>query len=378
MIRSPVGTAGTRWMLAAVVIAAVTTASQARPSQPAYSAEVTDTSAMKAEKRLLRRRKPGGTWYDETRFLYHEIPVAVRFTPPDEDLAAAVWAYLDSVDDTFNAYRDDSEIGRVNALRMRERVRVSDDLARALRHAKELHRLTGGAFDVTVGPVRALWKDAAKSGKLPTGGEIEAALAATGLDKIRLDKHRLDGDTLTVEHRGVRFDFGGLVKGMAVDRAVAMIHAAGRTAALVQVGGETGTYGISRRGKPHVVGIQHPTDPRGLWGAIVDPGTGLSVSTSGNYQQPVVIAGSVFYHIVDPGTGRPVDTRTLSVTVAFPATGKNWLADGLATAGAVMGHEKALPLIERLGGEALFIIMEEGRPVEHYTSGWDGLVHKKE
>ncbi|MHC4251363.1 MAG: FAD:protein FMN transferase, partial [Planctomycetota bacterium] len=123
-----------------------------------------------------------------------------------------------------------------------------------------------------------------------------------------------------------------------------------------------------------------PLDDRALWTAIADPGKGLSCATSGNYFSPIVIGGKPYYHIIDPRTGRPVDTRTLSVTVAFPQTGRNGLADALSTAGAVLGPERAVALAEELGAEALVVYVEsdadDAEPLEAKTPGWDALVPK--
>ncbi len=310
-------------------------------------------------------------WYAGARSLYCGIPATVRFAPADDGLAAAVWSHLEGVDDVFNAYRDDSEVGRLNRAADREGVRVSGNLAEALRLSAEVHELTGGAFDVTVGPLVRLWKDAARAGRPPAPEELDAAKRACGLEKATLE-----GDVLSADSPGLRFDFGGIVKGLAVDEVVDMLKRAGVRSALVQVGGETTAFGASMRGRPHVIGVQHPSFPRDrtrMWTAIIDPGTGISCSTSGNYQQPVVIAGEEFCHIVDPKTGRPASTRVLSVTVVFPETGKNWLADGLSTAGVVLGQERTLALIEGLGGQVLMLVEQDGKVAEFKTTGWDRL-----
>lgn len=323
-------------------------------------------------------------WYSETRELYFGIPVSVRFTPRDDELAARVWRKLERVDDVFNIYRPDSEVSRVNGAREPKALEVSLDLARALELSRRVHEETGGAFDVTVGGLVALWKEAAKTGRMPSADGIAEARALAGMIKhYKISDSSLIVDPLFFVTPGATFDFGGIVKGMAVDDAIAALKEAGCTAALVQVGGETGAYGMSPRGRPHVIGVQNPLNPLNplqatdIWTAVGDPGTGISVATSGNYQQPIVIGGKVFYHIIDPRTGRPVDTHTLSVTVAFPETGKNGLADGLSTAGAVLGAEQAIPIIEKLGGEALFLVRTDGGEVREVKSGgWDALVYE--
>ncbi|MHC4505949.1 MAG: FAD:protein FMN transferase [Planctomycetota bacterium] len=310
-------------------------------------------------------------WHSKERELYFGIPVAVRFFPGDDALARSAWAYLEGVDDVFNDYRADSEVGRLNAAAGRKGVRVSDDLAEALGLSMRLHEITGGAFDVSVGGLVRLWKKAKKSDAPPPAEAIAAERGRSGLDKVRLD-----GNTLTIDAEGLALDFGGIVKGIAVDRVVAMLKEAGVRGALVQVGGETACFGNSKRARPHVVGVRHPLDTSGvprIWTSITDPGTGLSVATSGNYFNPIDIGGKRFYHIFDPRTGRPVSTSTLSVSVAFPGTGKNGLADGLSTACAVLGPDAALALVEKLGGEALFLVDEGGEIRERKTRGWDAL-----
>ncbi len=316
-------------------------------------------------------------WYSETRELYFGIPVSVRFTPRDEELAARAWRKLERVDEVFNIYRPDSEVSRLNSATDREGINISNDLFLAMLSALAVHIETDGAFDVTVGPLVKLWRDAAKTGRVPSRDAIAAARSLTGMMRLKINDNRL-----TVHTSGVTFDFGGIVKGMAVDWVIATLREAGCTAALVQVGGETGAYGLSPKGRPHVIGVQNPLNPLNptdIWTAVQDPGTGISAATSGNYQQPIVIGGKVFYHIIDPRTGYPVDTHTLSVTVVFPETGKNGLADGLSTAGAVLGPEKAIPIVERLGGEALFLVRtDDGEVREVKSGGWDGLVYKPE
>jgi thiamine biosynthesis lipoprotein len=318
-----------------------------------------------------RVEKAPAAWYSETRELYYRIPVTVKFTPADVRLAERVWQKLQQVDEIFNIYRADSEVARLNSATDRKGIRISDDLFAALLSALALSVETEGAFDVTVGPLVKLWKDAARTGQAPSEDAISRARSLAGKGHLKISDN-----SLTVTTPGVTFDFGGLVKGVAVDWVISQLKDAGCTAALVQIGGETGAFGISHRGKRHVIGVQDPTDLSKIWTAVQDPGAGISTATSGNYQQPIVIGGKVFYHIVDPRTGLPVDTHTLSVSVAFPETGRNGLADGLSTAGAVLGAEEAIPIIRRLGGEALFLIRSEGAEVrEIKTEGWDVLVH---
>ena len=327
-------------------------------------------------------------WSERTRALYYGIPVTVRFTPADPELEGRIWKYLEQIDDLFNDYRDDSEVGRLNlALDQWARgtgpglsgeakpdvreFEVSEAFAEALRATKEYHRLTRGAFDVSVGRLRRLWKGAEKAGKLPTADEIAAARTACGLDGVSLD-----GRKLRVATPGLQFDFGGCIKGLAVDRVVEMLRGAGARAALIQVGGETACFGESPRGRPHVLGVQHPLRLDEMWAVLADPGSGLCASSSGNYRAPIEIGGQVFYHIYDPRTGQPVDTRTLAVNVAFAGLGRNGLADALSTAGAVLPRGEFLALMKKVDGQASVLVQEADAIREYKTDGWDRLKAK--
>jgi thiamine biosynthesis lipoprotein len=310
-------------------------------------------------------------WYRGSRELYHGIPVAVRFAPADEALAARVWASLESVDAVYNDYRDSSEIGRINAGGVAEH-RLSPDLSEAFALAARMRAATGGACEITVGPLRRLWRAAEKTATWPD----DAALAAARL-VVGPEAYACEGEQLRVLRPGVKFDFGGVCKGMAVDRAVALIKAAGRRAWLVQVGGETGCFGSNPSGRPHRLGIPHPDAPddaERMWCRLQDPGQGMCGSTSGNYRNPIVISGKVCYHIYDPRTALPTDTHVLSVSVAFPGCGRNGEADALTKAGIVLGPP-GLALIERAGAQALILLRAaDGSVSAQATAGWAGFL----
>ena len=145
------------------------------------------------------------------------------------------------------------------------------------------------------------------------------------------------------------------------------------SAGMIQIGGETAAFGKSLRNPFHVLGIQHPLNLSQIWTKVVDQGNGLSLSTSGNYHNPIKIDGRDYYHIIDPRTGYPASTEILSVSVYFPKIGKNWLADGLTTATTVLGIEKGLEIVENQGGEVLFLTLEDGIIHEQKSAGWDQL-----
>lgn len=309
-----------------------------------------------------------GTWFQEERLLYSGIPVQVRFTPADPELAAATWRYLEGIDEVFNDYRDTSEIGRLN-LAGAGRHAVSGELAEALAISRRVGQLTEGTFDITVGPLRRLWRAGEATGVAPSVDVIAQAMTAMG-PRTWL----VDGRTVEKRVPGVRFDVGGIIKGLAVDRALGLLLAGGATSALVQCGGETGCFGVSPRGLPHRLSIPDPQDPAQSAVIVADPGTGFSGSTSANYHNAVVIDGREYYHVFDPTTGQPVDTHVLSVSVVFPRYGRNALADGVCKLGIVRGAAALFPVVERLGGAALVMTRDrEGNVRREQTPQWQAF-----
>lgn len=309
--------------------------------------------------------KSGGSWYAEARELYYGITVQVRYFPENENLSRQVWEYLESIDAVFNDYKPESEISAINRLSTAGDVTLSPALTEAFDKARQAWALSDGVFDITCAPIRNLWKQASKTGSVPSDAEVAAVRDHCGMNLTGQN-----GNQLTILKAGVQFDFGGIIKGIIADHVMEMLKEGGATSALVQIGGETAAFGQSQRQRPFRIAIQHPELRDGVWCVIQDPGTGLSASTSGNYENPILINGQEFYHIMDPRSGYPAKTQVVSVSIAFPETGKNWLTDTLSTTGVLLGPEKTFEIVQRLGGEAMFLVRENGQIREIDSPGW--------
>ncbi len=308
---------------------------------------------------------PSNQWYSECRDLYYGLPVQVRFYPSNPRLSKQVWAYLNQVDDVFNDYKPDSEISKINALNSTETASLSPLLAEAFEKALKAHAMSGGTFDITCAPIRNLWRDAEKEGRIPSLDEVAKVRERCGLNLIQLE-----GNLLTVRKADVEFDFGGIIKGIIADRVIEMLKKGGAESALVQIGRETAAFGRSPKNRPYRIAIQHPMQRNGTWCVIHNTELDFSGSTSGNYENPIVIDGEHFYHILDPRTGYPAKSRVVSVSIVFPKSGMNWMADSLSTTGVLLGPEKTIELVQELGGEALFLMRKGDEICEVKSSGW--------
>ena len=303
-------------------------------------------------------------WYAECREVFFHIPIRVTYYPENSNLTARVWQYLEGVDDIFNDFKPTSEISRINRLNAAQTVDVSPQLADAFAKCLFAYQKSDGAFDITCGPLRNLWRKGETDKQVPTPEAVKKVLEISGMHRVTVGTN-----SITLSKAGIQFDFGG-IKGMFVDHVIEMLKAGGATSALVQVGGESGAFGLSQKNRPYRLSIPNPISHDESWCVIHDPGTGISGSTSGNYEQPITIDGQTFYHILDVHTGYPAKTSVLSVSIVFSAAGKNWMADFMTKVGVLWGPEKTFKLVNELGGEAMFLIMENGQIKAYKSAGW--------
>lgn len=253
----------------------------------------------------------------------------------------------------ISSWRPDSDTSKVNRAAGQAAVAVGADLRELLEISMRWARRTGGAFDVTGGPLFELWTEARGRGELPAEAEIRARLALVGCEMVEVR-----GDEVRLGRPGMRLGFGSVGKGFAADRTAAGLRARGFRNFIIDAGGDL-VFSGTRGGVPWTVGIRHPRQADLLATAQL---TDCAVATSGDYEQYLIVDGERFGHIVDPRSGWPARGLT-SVVVIAP---KGADADALATGLFVLGATEGLALVEKISSvEALFIM--EGGDVRHST-----------
>ena len=255
------------------------------------------------------------------------------------------------------------ELARVNGEAHGKPIPVSEELFALLEAAEEYRGLTLGAFDITLGKLIDLWgfSDEQKPRRPPEQAEIEALLHDRWL--------RLDEEKRTIElGPNAELDLGGIAKGYAVDRAIAVLKEHGVEAALVDAGGDIRVLGgrpsfLHRR--PFRIAIQHPRAADKILGVVEL--TDKAIATSGDYERYFIHNDVRYHHILDPATGWPA-RGCISVTIIAPTALE---ADALATGVFVLGPERGLELINKLPGVEGIIVGPEGRIYK--SSGLQGL-----
>jgi FAD:protein FMN transferase len=262
-----------------------------------------------------------------------------------QDAITAGFHEIRRLEQLLSTWIKTSELSRVNAAAGRDPVAVSPETFALLARAVEIGNLTGGAFDITVGPAVRLWK-VTEAARVPT--RMELAIAAQYVDYrlLQLDKTQ---QSAFLEKPGMQIDIGGIGKGYAAEHAAAVMREAGASGGLIGIAGDFRIFGRRADGTAWPVGIQHPRRPNEILATLesVDE----AISTSGDYERFFFKDGIRYHHILDPRTLRPARLCQSVTIVAADAT----TADGLATGVFVMGPERGLALVEQLGIAALIV-----------------------
>jgi thiamine biosynthesis lipoprotein len=279
------------------------------PSTAGYA-----TAASADLARLERGEEAIGSWF------------AVVLHGPDraglEAAAEAAFAEVHRLDRLLSNYRPASEWSVVNRDAASRPVRVSEELFDLLTACLEYSRQSEGAFDISVGPLMKAWGFYRGEGALPRPADVAGVLGRVGYRHVRLEAA---DRSVRFLRQGIDLDPGGIGKGYAVDRMVAVLRDRGVGAALVSAAGSS-IFGL---GAP-------PDEPRGWRISISVPGDpgktaaevhlrNLSLSTSGSYEKFFRAEGRRFSHVIDPRTGYPAQgASSVSVLAARTIDSEAW------------------------------------------------------
>lgn len=278
---------------------------------------------------------------------------------PSEEMAkkaaAAAFDRVKQLDDIMSDYRPTSELMRLCARAGGDPVPVSTELFTVLQKANLVSRLSGGAFDVTVGPVVRLWRIARRTKQLPDSEKLAAARSLIGWQQIHLDEIN---HTVKLDKKGILLDLGGIGKGYAMDEVQKVLRQHGITRSLVSAGGDV----VADDPPPGTDGWKvaiYPLEPEKDQPVPELLLKNAAISSSGDLQQFVEIDGVRYSHLVDPRTGLGLVGR-MSATVLAP-TGIQ--ADSMTKVLAILGAEKGLPLLENLPGVSGRLALQTDRGI---------------
>ncbi|MCJ7556509.1 MAG: FAD:protein FMN transferase [Gammaproteobacteria bacterium] len=272
-----------------------------------------------------------------------------------DELAALLAAEIERVEALMSTYRPESELSRFNYGSSTDWVPVSVDTATVVAAAQEISRQTGGAFDVTVGPLVELWGFGSRMDVHGRPSEEDIAEAASHVGFQMLDV-RQEPPALRKHDPALHVDLSAIAKGYGVDQAGQVLVDLGIEDYMVEIGGDLKAAGYNNKGNPWRIAVERPIpgDQALLEVVAVED---MAIATSGDYRNFFVEGGVLYSHTIDPRTQRPVTHHIASVSVRAASA---MLADGWATALLVVGpdgmeiaraNEISALMVERLGEE---------------------------
>lgn len=285
-----------------------------------------------------------------TDMLFDTVIKIQILDPADESILDGLKKLCEKYDTMFSATNTDSELYKLNHANGQP-FTVSSETANLIQEGIHYSELSGGAFDLTIEPVSALWDFKADKPTVPSSDAI--AQAVSHVDYTKVD---IQDNTVTLEDPEAGIDLGAIAKGYIADQVKTYLKKQGIKHAIINLGGNVDVIGTKPDGSKYNIGIQKPFDESGKAITSVQL-KDQTVVTSGIYERYFKKNGKLYHHILDPRTGYPCENNLYSVSIITDSSTK---ADALSTTCFLLGYEKGMELIQSMDGvEAIFITDDE-------------------
>lgn len=254
------------------------------------------------------------------------------------------------IEDLFSEFRPDTDTAKINKSAGAYPVSTHPEVLALIERSLAISNLTQGAFDISMGPLKKIYKFKNEQFTFPDQTAIEEALALVGHHKISINRN--DGNVF-LPYAGMAISFAAIGKGYAADCVKRIWLQEGVTSGVISASGDLTTIGKKKDGSNWTIGIANPDNRHEMLFYI--PVNNASVATSGDYEQYFIHGGIRYSHNINPITGKPV-SGIKSVSIFSPAAE---LSDALATAVYIMGIDSGLHLINQLPDTHCIIIDDQ-------------------
>ncbi len=251
-----------------------------------------------------------------------------------------------ALSEQLNFHCQDSEVSHINAYASLGPVTVEPGLFRLLQEAKLIHKLSDGAFDITIAPLMRCWGFADGLRLVPSPRSLAEAQKCVGMDWVHLDADKF---TVQFERSGVQVDLGAVGKGYALEIADEILREAGVTSALIH----GGTSSVCAIGSPldgefWNIAIEHPDTAVPDHERIVATAKlqDESFSVSAGWGKAFEENGVSYGHVMDPSLGQPVQNALLAAVALSGGTASDAWSTALLVAGATGAAELGKASVE--------------------------------
>ncbi len=256
------------------------------------------------------------------------------------------------IENLLSEFRENTFTSALNRNAGIEPVAATPEVYSLIERCHQISTITRGAFDITVGPLKKLYRFKNSEFTFPGNKEISETLGRVGYSQLLVNPAE---HTVFLPKRGMSISFAGIGKGYAADcvRKLWLKHGVG--SGVISASGDLCTIGNKADGSPWKIGIADPDDKEKMLFFI--PVHQAAVATSGDYEQYFMHRGIRYSHNINPVSGRPV-TGIKSVSIFSPGAE---LSDALATAVYIMGVETGLHFVNQLPDTHCLIIDDRNR-----------------
>jgi FAD:protein FMN transferase len=277
----------------------------------------------------------------KTEVLLGTVCTITIYDKPSDKIFNMAFNRIRDIENKMSINIDRSEVISINDKSGHEAVRVSDETFYVIQKGVYHSSLSGGNFDITIGPLVKLWNIAHDNAKVPEMQQAGIKRGLVNYKDVVLDESQ---KTVMLKREGMILDLGGIAKGHAADSVAEVLRKNGVKHAIINLGGDVVVLGSKVDGSKWRIGVQNPFSKRGEHLGVIQV-VDKTVVTSGIYERYLEEGGKKYHHILDPSTGFPVENNLAGVTII---TDKSIDADSLSTAVFVLGLEKGMQLIESL------------------------------
>lgn len=274
-------------------------------------------------------------------------------------LAQKSFQLVDSLSHIFSNYDSSSELSKINTSAGLLPYKMSATMLDLVQKSQYAYIQSKGAYDISIGPLSSLWRNARKAKLFPEASTVLATKKLVGLGQVKINK-RLG--TIFLPVSGMQLDFGGIAKGYIAQRVIDYLKTSGIQQALADAGGDIVMSGAPLNQKGWLVGVNVPETTDDLLNKKLQL-SNCSVATSGDVYQYIEKNGVKYSHIINPITGYGV-TNLRNVTI-IAKTGAT--ADWLATACSILPIKEAKKLAISHQAALLITTLENGKLVFEAT-----------
>ena len=274
-------------------------------------------------------------------------------------LARKSYELVDSLNHIFSNYDSSSELSKINASAGLLPYKMSTAMLDLVQKSQYAYIQSKGAYDISIGPLSSLWRNARKAKLFPDSSTVVATKKLVGLNQVKINK-RLG--TIFLPNADMQLDFGGIAKGYIAQWVINFLKANGIQQALVDAGGDIVMSGAPLNQQGWLIGVNLPETTDQLLNKKLQR-SNCSVATSGDVYQFIEYKGVKYSHIINPLTGYGV-TNLRNVTI-IAKTGAT--ADWLATACSILPIQEAKQLAISHQAALLITTLKNGKLVFEAT-----------